>query len=496
MGIVIRQSIKTAVITFTGVFLGLIINLLSIRVFDKTELGFTQNLVKIALIVCYFCVLGFNYALIIYGQKYHKDHPKRASFLTISIVVPLICTGLITALYFIFKKQFIGFYHSGDELLLEKYYLLFPFLTILSAAMLWMEGYLQSIYKTAIQSLGREVINRIIYLILIILFAYQIISYEHFIWWFVILYIVPVLYLAFFIYKFDGFKVGYTKGDFSWKEVFHFISFSFNQTFVVISVVLIIQIDTVLIGPLAYDGLESIAVYGTAAFAISVIKNPIRALSVAALPSLSDSYQKSALKKMRIDYIKSATIMQLLVVFMSMGIVLCMNELQYCINLLKPGYESVGGIMLVLLIGHVIDVMGGLSLEVITLSKYFKYNTIYSLIGLTVIIILIYSWIAPYGLIGVAWASSIGMSLYAVAKVVFIYKRFKIQPLTGATFKTILFGILAFGVCYFLDIFENPLYNFALKGSLYALIFLVLAYKFKISEDFNEILRKYLPFLR
>lgn len=496
MGIVIRQSIKTAVVTFAGVFLGLVINLLSIRVFAKTDLGFTQNLIKASMLLCYFGILGFNSTLVIYGQKYHKDHPKRASFLTISIVVPLLSLSVITSLYFIFKSKVINLYHSGDELLMARYYILFPLLTIFVSAILWMEGYLQSIYKTAIQSFAREILNRLIYLVLIFLYAYHLINFDTFIWWYVLLYLIPLVYLGYFIYRFDGFRFGYTKGDFTPKEIFGIIGFAFNQTFVVISAVLIIQIDTILIGPLAYNGLEAIAIYGTAAFAISVIKNPIRALSLSALPSLSDAYQRGALKTLRDNYAKSATVMQLLVLFLSAGILLCANEIQYLINLLKPGYETVSHIMLILLIGHIIDVLGGLSLEVLTLSKYYLYNTLFSFSSLIVIVILIYSWIDIYGLQGVAWASSIGMTLYAVLKSVFLYRKLGIQPFTSGTLKITGITALVLLSCYFINIFENPIYNMLLKGSLYSLLFLGLSIRLKISREFNELVKKYLPFIK
>lgn len=496
MGIVIRQSIKTAVVTFAGVFLGLVINLLSIRVFEKTDLGLTQNLIKASLLLCYFGILGFNSTLVIYGQKYHKGHPKRASFLTISIIVPLLSLSAITLLYFIFKDKVINMYHSGDELLIARYYILFPLLTILISVILWMEGYLQSIYKTAIQSFAREILNRLIYLALIILYAYHLISFDTFIWWYVLLYLVPILYLGYFIYRFDGFSVGYTRGDFTSKEVFSIIAFAFNQTFVVISAVLIIQIDTILIGPLAYNGLEAVAIYGTAAFAISVIKNPIRALSLSALPSLSDAYQKGELKLLRNNFVKSAAVMQLLVLFLAAGIFLCANEIQHLINLLKPGYETVSYIMLILLIGHLIDVLGGLSLEVLTLSKYYLYNTLFSFSSLIVIVILIYNWIDVYGLQGVAWASSIGMTLYAVLKSVFLYTKLGIQPYTLNTLKVTGITIVVLAVCYYLNFFVNPIYNMMFKGGIYSILFIGLSIKLKISEEFNELVRKYLPFIK
>ncbi len=493
MGIVIRQSIKTIVVTIIGAILGLLINLISIKIFSKTEFGFTQNLVKIAIQLCYFCTIGFNFTLIVYGQKYPPDHPKRASFLTISLVIPLIASIIISALYFVAKPVFINSYHSGDETWMEKYFVLFPLLTFFSATLLWMESYLMSIYKTSIQSFAREILNRLVYLLLIGLYAYSIINYTQFIWWYVLLYLIPILFLGYFMKKFKGFKLGYTKGDFTKSEILHFLGFSFNQTFVVISIVLIVQIDALLIGPLSYEGLEALAIYGMAAFAIGIVKNPIRAISAAAMPALSNSYQKRDLKELRRNFIKSVTTIQMLVILFALGVVLCITEIQYFINQIREGYELMAPLILILLVGHSFDMAGGLNMEVITLSKYYKYNTYFSLLGLGVIVALIYFSIDKWGLIGVAWASTAGLCVYAVLKSWFLYKKFKIQPYTASFFKILGIGVVSLAATYWIPLDHLPLVSILVKGGLYTLIFVGLFIRLKISPDINEVIGKYLP---
>jgi O-antigen/teichoic acid export membrane protein len=496
MGIVIKQSIRTISITITGALLGLFINVLSMKYFSTKDFGFTQNLVKIGLMLSYFCMLGFFTTLVVYGQKYPPDHEKRKSFLTISIAIPFISTLIITFLYFILKNKVIHLYHSGDEEMMSKYYFLFPLLTILTSVLLWMESYLQSLYKTAIQSFAREILNRIIYIALIILYAYQIINYDSFIWWYVILYLVPIIYLGYYISKTKGFEIGYNATHFSKKEIFHLIAFSFNQTFVVISIVLITQIDTLLTGPLAIQGLGAVAIYGMAVFAIGLIKNPIRAMSAAALPALSKNYQDNDIKSLKKNYNKSVITIQMLVLFCAFGMLLCINEIQYLIDFIKPGYESVGLIVLILLIGNVFDMIGGLNMEIITLSKYFKYNTIYSFIGLGVIIGMIFLTIDKYGLYGVAWSSSAGIIVYAILKQLFLYRKYGITPYSLQTLKLLGITLVSFIVVYLIPMPTHPILQLIIKGAIFSCVYVIGCIRWSISEDINNVITKFAPLLK
>lgn len=494
MGIVIRQSVKTIAVTLTGAVLGVVINLLSIRYFDPKDYGFTQNLIKIAVLVCYFSYLGIGTTMVIYGQKYDKDHPLRRDFLSLCVLVPIVTSTLITLLFFALKPWIVSAYHSGDELMMDQFYILFPLLTFFTAVMAWMEGYLQSLYKTAIASLGREILSRLLYLGVIVVYVFGWINFGEFLYWYSFLYGLPILYFGYFMYKIGGFKLDLFKIRLPKAEVKKIIHFSWNQTLVILSVVLILQIDSVLVGPLSFQGLEALAVYSTAMFAISIMRNPIKALSIAALPSLSNSYQKIQLKELRRNFSKSATSIQLIIIFCVACLVLGMDDLQLMLNAWKPGYELVGPLILILVIGNGIDLFSGLSFEVIALSKYYRYNTYFALACLVVIVGLIYLLIVDYGLLGVAWASTIGLSLYAGIKSYFVFRKFKTSAFSKASILLLLIGAIGCGLLYYVHFVDIPVLNAMIKIILFSIYFGIVVIKTNVSKDINNMLQKFLPF--
>src|SRR5690606_22978248 len=195
MGIVVRQSIKSVIVTLGGVLMGVLVVVLSMRFFPKAEYGFTQNLIKIALQISYLGVFGFNYTLLIFGQRYPIGHEGRGTFLTISTVFPLCFSLIISLLYFVFRNQIIGLFQAEDAELMQQYFLLFPLLTFFSSVIGWFDGYLQSMHKTALQHFIKEILARIVYIVLIILFAIGWIGFSTFIWLYVITYLIPLGFL-------------------------------------------------------------------------------------------------------------------------------------------------------------------------------------------------------------------------------------------------------------------------------------------------------------
>ncbi|MFA6059317.1 MAG: oligosaccharide flippase family protein [Taibaiella sp.] len=250
MGIVIRQSIKSVIITLGGVLLGALIAVLSTRFFPKNELGFRENLIKVSIWASYLAIFGFNYTVLIFGQKYPPGDEKRSSFLAITGIVPLVFSIIVSIVFFIIEPYLSEIYHDEDAVMMHQYRWLFPILALMTSMISWMESYLQSLHKTALQSLAREIIARIIYIVLIILFALQIISFHAFIWLYVVFYLIPFFFLLYVAMRNPGFHFSYKKGIFSSKEIKEIFRFSGYHMLTVVSTVLILQLDVFLLGRL------------------------------------------------------------------------------------------------------------------------------------------------------------------------------------------------------------------------------------------------------
>jgi O-antigen/teichoic acid export membrane protein len=485
MGIVIRQSIKSVAITLGGVILGVVVSALSIRFFPQSQLGFRESLIKISTWATYIGIFGFNFTLLILGQKYPPGHKARGTFLTLTSVIPFIFCLLVCISFYFFEPLIYKIYKQPDAEVMHQYFFLFPLLTMLSALNAWMEGYLLALHKTALQNLAREILARVVYIALIILFGFHVISFHQFIWWYVILYLVPFLYLLFIAMRNPGFTFGYKKDIFSGEEIKEIFRFSGYHMLTVASTVLLVQIDAFLLGPL--DSLEAVGIYSIATLAISMMRNPTRVIGAAATPAFSKSYNNGAFDELKDLFARSAINMQIIGIGLFVLVYLNINNINEILTFLKGGYGQVKLLILILMIGQLFDMITGLNFELIGVTKYYKFNFWIAIMLFGIVFILNFFLIKWIGMYGAAWATSIGMVVFNIAKTYFLWKKMDMQPFTKASFY--IFGAAAIAglLTWIIPNLGNVLLDGTVRSGVFCALLWLFLYKMKVSEELNGI---------
>lgn len=496
MGIVVKQSIQSIIITLLGVVLGLGINLISMKYFTKIEFGFIQNLARIATIISYISVFGFNYALTIKSQQYQHPHAKRGAFLGIAATIPLITSIVSLILYFVFKQQFIHFYEGENSELVARYFSLFPIFTIFVSISIWLEGYHQSINQNAIQSFSREIISRVYHIALIFAYGFGTLDFTTFITAFSASFLLPSIYMLWKAYQSGTLYFSKNNGQFTNKEIRELTVFSGYQTFVLLALLLIQQIDVILLGGLDQNGFQSIAVYSIAAFAINAIRNPLRAISNASLPTITRLFNEAEWSSLKDKYKKIAASMLLGAVAMSLLMLCNLPGILIILNKIATGYEAVVILIPILLIGCVLEQSMGMSLELISISKYYRFNLLATVLMLFFIIGINYILIDEYGIFGAAWATTIGVIGYGLLKALFIGFKFKLQPFSSATWKIIGLGSIIYGILFLIPHFNNVYIDIAVRSSLIGFLLATGTYLLNITEETTRVITKVLVKLR
>ncbi len=488
MGIVIRQSIKSVIITLAGVTLGALVTILSTRFFPKEELGFRENLIKISIMVSHLGLLGFNYTLLIYGQKYPPGHQARGTFLSISAIVPFCFSLLVCCGYFIVRNH-LGYIYSKEEdaRMMERYLILFPLLTLLAVVIGWLEGYLQALHKTALQNFAREVLARIIYIVLIILFAFDVINFTWFIWLYVLLYLVPLGFLLYIAMRTPGFRFDYKRGFFFTKDIKEILRFSGYHMLTVVSTVLILQLDAVLLAPLDSDGFKAVAVYSVATLAISMLRNPTRVIGIAATPAFTQSYNEGNMFQLKQLFSRSAINMQIIATGMLLLVFLNINNIQEVMAHIQYGYEQIKGLILILMIGQFADMISGLNFELIGVTRYYRFNFWIALLLLLLVFVLNYIFIRQIGIYGAAWATSIGLVIFNILKMLFLWKKMGMQPFSKTTLRIFLAGVAAALAVWCVPFLFNAYLDAIIRSGLFCILFWVLLYKSGASDELNDV---------
>ncbi|MFT4061688.1 MAG: polysaccharide biosynthesis C-terminal domain-containing protein [Edaphocola sp.] len=485
MGVVVRQSIKSVAITLAGVVMGGVVTVLSTRFFPKGELGFRENLIKVSTWVSYLALFGFNYTLLIYGQRYPPGHSKRRAFLTLSALVPAML-GLLVCVLFLLASPFVeNLYSPADAAMMKRYIWLFPLLAFLTGMISWMEGYLQGLHKTALQNFAREILVRIPYISLILLYAAHIISFHSFLWWYVLLYLVPFAFLVMVAKRSPGFAFGSFKGVFTREEIKDIFAFSGYHTLTVASTVLIMQMDVFMLGPL--DGFEVVAVYSIASLAVSMLRNPTRIIGVAATPAFTKCYNEGNMAELKELFRRSAVNMQVIGVGMLALVYINIDNIQDVMAMIKGGYDAVKPLVMILMLGQLFDMVTGLNFELIGVTKYYRFNFWIALVLMVVVFVLNYFLINSMGIYGAAWATTIGLAIFNIAKTVFLYRKMDMQPFGRATVWAVCAGLGAGLPAWALPFMGNVFIDLAIRSVVFVLLFWWSLFRRRISPELNDV---------
>ena len=160
--------------------------------------------------------------------------------------------------------------------------------------------------------------------------------------------------------------------------------------------------------------------------------------------------------------------------------------------------EYAGGIMVVFMIGlsKYFDLILGNNNAIIFNTKYYRMVLFLGVLLVVLTIGLNMIFIPMYGIIGSAFATLLSITLYSLAKLLFVVKKLDLYPFTNQTLYSIALTLVLFLVFYFWDFPFNPIIAISLKSILLTIAYVYLNYKFVISIELNEVMDNLLKKLK
>jgi O-antigen/teichoic acid export membrane protein len=242
-----------------------------------------------------------------------------------------------------------------------------------------------------------------------------------------------------------------------------------------------------------YVKIENIAYYSVAIFIATVIAVPSRAMHQITYPITAKLMTEGKHEELNDLYKKTAITLQIVGGLVLVGILVNIDQVY---SLLPENYR--GGIFVVFLIGlsKYFDLVLGNNNAIIFNSKYYRAVLFLGLFLAFFAITLNKIFIPIYGINGAAIATLISISLYSVAKLLFVVIKLKLFPFTLKNIYGLLITLVCFLLFYFWDFKFHALINIGLKSILISILYVFLIYKFQLSSDINNIIKKTLIQLR
>ncbi|HRJ28189.1 MAG TPA: oligosaccharide flippase family protein [Cyclobacteriaceae bacterium] len=487
MGIVIRQSIYTSIISYAGVVIGYI-NLLYLypKFLDVEQIGLLRTIQDAAILFVPFAQMGLAQSITRFYPHFNKSEAGASSFITMILFLSLIGFGIFSIIFTLAKSHILSFFND-QAALLAPYLHLVLWLTFLMLVTTLLETYSRSLLKVAFPNLLREVVVRLLQAILVSLYFTKVISFHNFLIANVAIYGVVLFILVINLSVAGQLKIHF---DFSFlqskrlREILQFSALSFVGTS---SMVIIGKVDSLMVAGLL--GFGANAIYTTAFYMATVIEIPKRAILQTTMPLIAEAFEKNDLKEIDNLY-KKVSVNQLII-----GALLLIGvwaNIQNIFTLVPKGEIFEAGAYVVLLVGlgKLIDMFFGPSSEIIVLSKYYPFNIVVVLVLAVTVIVLNLVLIPIYGMTGAAIGSAIALFLFNGVKFIFIWWKFKLQPFTVSTLKVLGISVLAFALNLVLPQLENVFFDIFYRSALITSFFGSLTLISKSSPEVNKLAAK------
>lgn len=480
MSIVARQGFKYSIIGYIGFLLGTV-SAIFIFPNDFEFYGKLRYILPTAEMLVPFVVLGISYSNVKFFHTVEKDG-KKQNMLSLSLLTVFINFLIFTVVFFILPYFYPKFRHSEAWKIKE---MILPLILILSFCTIF-NKYTSNYKRIVVSNIFDNLFPKIANLGAFCLFFFalsqnmtavtsQNIAFAFFFGIFLLM----LLGYIYYTNKLEKIQLDFSKDYFKknnfWKEFFNYSFFGFLGTFGNY-----LAINSFMIGE--FMGMEEVGIYSVLYALISLISIPQLGLFNISAPIINKTLADGDMVELDRFHKKTS----LTLYFLGAVLFSCiMVGFPYLTQFMpKNGtmlreYEPVvwiwGSAVL-------IDLATGFNGNIISLSKYYRFNILVMLLlaGLTIGLNYYFIKNTDLKLIGIALSTAISLTIYNVVKIVFNYIVFKVSPLSIEMIFVSIICTLAITVAIVLPNFSSNLLNLIYKPAVVLLLIYIGNYFTKI----------------
>lgn len=484
MGIVIRQSIVTTIISYAGVAIGYI-NLLYLypMILAPEQIGTLRTLQDAALLFAPFAQFGVAQSIQRYFPQFGSDQRQSGAFIALMLTAALAGFALFALVFLLLRANIAAYFETNASDFLT-YLTLTLWLTLILVVTAVMESYSRALLKTVVPALLRDLVVRALLGGFVLFYFMGYLTFDQFILSTLGAYFICLVVLLLYLGRAGDLQLTWKLPPLDptlRKEMLRYSLFGFAGT---AGMIIIGKIDSLMVAGMI--GLSANAVYTTAFYMATVIEIPRRALSQVAMPLIARAFEKNDMTEIDSLYKKTALNQFIIGLLLLLGVAANLNNL---FALMPNGAIYAAGMMVVVVVGggKLADMFFGPSSEIIVLSRYYAFNIVLLLLLAAMTIALNTVLIPKYGIAGAAWSAAISLALFNAIKFVFVWVKLGLQPFSLSFIKVLVIGALTWVVSYALPPLGGVLLDMVVRSSLMTAVFGGLVFVLKVSPDVNRL---------
>ncbi|MFM9987430.1 lipopolysaccharide biosynthesis protein [Flavobacterium sp.] len=480
-----KQAFFFTIINYVGIVIG-VISTLFIYPNDKELLGIFRYIDAISYVLFPIMLIGASQALVNFTPKLDDLHKKK--LFNYSIFSILIISSFILGLLFIisFIPAFKG---------MKYVYFAFPVALFLAFIELFKKQ-ATIIQKIAVPTFLDNIIPKISLPIIFLLLLYHYITFSESVVFYIFSYGFILILLTIYLYKYfkPKFNLDFKSlfNEVSKRDYYHFSMYAFAGS---LGSVFAFRIDALMIPK--FISMEANGTFSIGVTLASALAIPATGVFALYAPIISNYLKTDNLSELNLKYKEISKLLFFIGALLYSCIFLGIENL----FMILPTHEKLmTSIPIILILGfNVLVNMGtGFNSEIITYSKYYKFNliAIAILIVLNVGLNLLFILYFNFEIEAVAVASLVSMVIFNFAKLLFIYKKFKLFPFDYNYLKLVLILVITLAVVYFLPKLINDIYTLVYKVSLSLFLNIFIIYKLKLVYQVNVWINKIINYTR
>ncbi|MDM1494022.1 oligosaccharide flippase family protein [Myroides odoratimimus] len=478
-----KQAFLFTLINYIGVLIGVVSTVL-IYPQDKELLGIIRFVDACAQIIFPIIVLGSTHALInFYPKLSERLQGKLFSYSMLSMIKLTIGVGIVLLLG--------SYVYDGAELR----YVVMGF--VLAISMAYIELFRRqatNLQRLSFPTFFEKIIPKIALPTVFLIVVYGSFSIDNAVWYYIVSYYVIAIVIGAYIYRHFKFNWHWKYDDlFTYvgkKEYYAYSLFAFAGSF---GSFFAFRVDSLMIP--YFISYEANGTYNIGVTLASTLAIPATGVFALYAPIISDLIKRAELRTLNMKYKEVARNL----FFIGMLLFSCVAVGIEPLFQLLPTYDKLAPslpIIYLLGINVVINMSTGFNTEIISYSKYYRFNlvSILSLMVLNVVLNYVLLAYTDLGIFGVGLASLLSLTLFNIAKTYYIYQKMKLWPFDTNFFKLLLLMVTFVVIIFSIPNSFHPLLVLVLKvGLVIILNFIVLLktnWVIGIKSMLDKLLRK------
>ncbi|PKQ43530.1 lipopolysaccharide biosynthesis protein [Confluentibacter flavum] len=469
-----KQVFWFTIINYVGVVIG-VISTVFIYPYDKEFLGMVRYVDSMAQMLFPIMVFGGAQALIHFYPSLTKHNKNRLFKYGIVTVLGL---SLVILVVLLFGKTFIDW---------DNYkYVFYAFPLAFSLAFVELfKRQATNIEKLEIPTLYEKIIPKvslpIIFLLLIAEHLDKISALVAFIGSYFILLLLMVLYVLRHYRLHSGYNFKSLFNEVPKMEYYKYSFYSFLGSF---GALFAFRIDAFMIPE--FLSFEANGTFNIGVALATSLAIPATGMFAIYAPKISAYLKNDGIVELGKKYIETAKLLFFIGAILYTAVILGIESFFRML----PTYDNlVDSIPIIMLLGFnvLFNMSTGFNSEIISYSKYYRFNIIAILVlsVLNICLNLFFLTQTNLGIIGVAYASLIAMISFNCSKLIFIHKKFGILPFDKNYLKLIGMVSVVFLICYLLPENSSTVLNLLLKVGLNTCVIILVTYKMEWVYSLN-----------